>query len=296
MRPACSSVFRSRKLFLIKEQVARDLTPTAVAKLLFRNVLAGLVFTGLTLLPSNSSAQQQSATELKDLKKEIESLKTGQTEIQKELQEIKKLLLARPAGRAAEPPREIVVNTAGAPFKGEKNAKLTLIEFSDYQCPFCSRYVQETLPQIEKDYVKTGKVKYVFRDFPLESIHQNALLASQAANCAGDQGKYWEMHDQLFGNQNALNSTDMSLHAKTIGIDAAKFQQCLDSKKYESEVRQRTTEAINIGVRGTPTFFLGLTTPDDPKLKVLTSLSGAQPYLNFKEAIDKLLSSPPSQP
>lgn len=296
MLPLRLSVFRTRGLFPNKKQVARDLTPTAAAKLLFRNVLAALVFTGLILFPSISRAQQQSTAELKDLKKEIESLKTGQMEIHKELQEIKKLLLARPAASAAEPPRDIVINTEGAPFKGAKNAKLTLIEFSDYQCPFCSRYVQETLPQIEKDYIKTGKLKYVFRDFPLESIHQNALAASQAASCAGDQGKYWEMHDRLFGNQRELKVTDMSLHAKTIGIDAAIFQQCLDSKKYESEIRQKTTEAINLGVRGTPTFFLGLTTPNDPKVKVLTAFSGARPYLNFKEAIDKLLSSQPSQP
>jgi protein-disulfide isomerase len=175
MRPPCSSVFGNRKLFPNKEQVARDLTPTAAAKLLFRNVIAGLVFTGLILLSSSSRAQQQSTAELKDLKKEIESSKTGQMEIQKELQEIKKSLLARPAANPAEPPREIVINTEGAPFKGKKNAKLKLIEFSDYQCPFCSRYVQETLPQIEKDCIKTGKLKYVFRDFP--RIHSSRCVS-----------------------------------------------------------------------------------------------------------------------
>ena len=102
-----------------------------------------------------------------------------------------------------------------------------------------------------------------------------------SASCARDQGKYWEMHDRLFGSQRELNATDMTLHAKTIWINLAKFQQFLDSKKYESEIRQRTTEATNFGVRLTPTFFLGLTTPSDPKVKVLTALSRARPYLNF---------------
>lgn len=165
MRPLCSSVFRSRKIFPNKEQLALGLTPAAVAKLLFRNVLAGLVFTGLILHPSNSRAQQQSTAELKGLK-EIESLKTSQLEIEKELQEIKKLLLTSLAAIAAEQPREIAVNTARAPFKGAKNTKLTLIEFAYYQCPFCSRYVHETLRQVEKEYRKTGELKYVFRYFP----------------------------------------------------------------------------------------------------------------------------------
>ncbi len=238
--------------------------------------------------PQPARAQQtQPAADEKELRKEIEEMKESLNTIQKDLQEIKQLL-----GRQnfnAVRSREVVVNTEGDPFKGEKNAKLTLIEFSDYQCPFCSRYVHDTFPRIENDYIKTGKIKYVFRDFPLESIHPNALVASKAASCAGEQGKYWEMHDRLFSNQNALNASDMPLHAKAIGIELTKFQQCLDSGKYDGEIRKKMAEGTSLGVRGTPSFFLGLTSPNDPKVKVLKVFRGAMPYAQFKEVIDSLL-------
>ncbi|HYE64582.1 MAG TPA: DsbA family protein [Pyrinomonadaceae bacterium] len=246
----------------------------------------------LTLFYSSPARAQQTPVEdQKELRKEIEALKEGQKEIQRELQEIKKLLLAKQAPAPAEPQREITINIDGDPFKGDENARLTLIEFSDYQCPFCSRFVRETFPQIERDYIKTGKIKYIFRDFPLESIHPNALTASAAANCAGEQGKYWEMHDQLFKNQNALSPSDMARHAKAIGADQVKFQQCLDSKKYEAEIRKKMAEGSSAGVSGTPSFLLGLTTPGNPKVKILRGLRGAVPYANFKEVIDNLLSS-----
>jgi protein-disulfide isomerase len=240
--------------------------------------------------PQPARAQQQpSAPGEKDLRKEIEEMKESLNTIQRDLQEIKQLL-----GRQnfnAVRSREVIVNTDGDPFKGDKDAKLTLIEFSDYQCPFCARYVRETLPLIEKDYVKTGKLKYVFRDYPLETIHPNALTASKAASCAGEQGKYWEMHDQLFGNQSALSASDMAFHAKAIGLERVKFQQCLDSGRYESEIRKKMAEGASLGVRGTPSFFLGLTSPNDPKVKVLRVLRGAVPYAQFKEVLDSILSS-----
>lgn len=130
-----------------------------------------------------------------DLKREIESLKTGQKAMQKDIQIIKDLLMGK------KPPLENVFVSTDAPDAGQKTAKVTMVEFSDYQCPFSGRYFNQTLSQVMDEYVKTGKVRYVFRDFPLESIHPLALKAAEAAHCAGDQGKYWEMHDQLYKNQ-----------------------------------------------------------------------------------------------
>jgi protein-disulfide isomerase len=98
----------------------------------------------------------------------------------------------------------VVLNLKGDPFKGEKNAKVTLVEFSDYQCPFCARHVRATLPPLESEYIATGKIKYVFRNFPIASIHPLAFKAHEAANCSGEQDKYWEMHDRLFANSKAL--------------------------------------------------------------------------------------------
>jgi len=255
-----------------------------------RILVSGLLLAALLLLPI-AALGQDPAVEVKELKKEIESLKIIQTEILKELLEIKKLLAARPSANSDTQPREIIIDTEGAPSKGNKTARFTLIEFSDYQCPFCSRYVRDTLPLIERDYIKTNKIKYVFRDFPLESLHPNALLASEAAACAREQGKYWEMHDWLFSSPSALNAKDMTTHAQSIGINPASFQQCLDSSKYREPIRKGMDEAAGIGVNGTPTFFVAQSLPNSSKVKVIRALRGAPAYANFKEVLDTILAS-----
>lgn len=147
------------------------------------------------------------------------------------------------------------------------------------------------MPQIEKDYIKTGKVKYVVRDFPLESIHPQAFKAHEAANCAGDQGKYWEMHDRLFTNQKALGLKALPGHAEVVGLDLPTFEACLSSGKHSSEIRADLAEGIKAGVRGTPTFLLGLTEPNASKVKATRIIRGAQPYFRFKQVIDRLLAS-----
>ncbi len=148
-----------------------------------------------------------------------------------------------------------------------------------------------TLPQIEKDYIKTGKVKYVFRDFPIESIHPQAFKAHEAANCAGEQGKYWEMHNRLFSNQKALGEKDLQGYAGALDLDLQKFDQCLNSGKNAAEIREDTAEGVKAGVRGTPTFLLGLTEQDSSKVKATKMIRGAQPYSRFKQIIDRLLAS-----
>jgi len=233
----------------------------------------------------------QTSDDLKTIREEINSLKEGQTAIQKDLQEIKKLLASRPAPAAQTAEfKEAVLNIGDDPFKGDKNAKLTLVEFSDFQCPFCAKHVRETFTKIDEEYVKTGKIKYVFMDFPLESLHPNAFKAAEAANCAGEQGKYWEMHDILFANNKALSPKDLTKHAEAIGLDMPKFQECLDSGKNAAEIRKDMAEGMGAGVKGTPTSFLGLTGPDGSKIKVTKILRGAIPYSNFKEAIEGVIS------
>jgi len=147
------------------------------------------------------------------------------------------------------------------------------------------------LPQIESEYIKTGKVKYVVLDFPLESIHKNAFKAAEAAHCAGEQGAFWEMHARLFANQRALGLKNLPEHAQALGLDGSKFQACLDNGTFSGKIRQDLADGQRAGVTGTPGFFLGLTDPDGSKVKVLRVLKGAQPYASFKEAIDTLLSA-----
>jgi protein-disulfide isomerase len=134
-------------------------------------------------------------------------------------------------------------------------------------------------------------VKYLFFDFPLESIHKNALKAAEASRCAGEQGKYWEMHHQLFANSTALETIDLFRHATTLSLDPLKFQECMDSGKYADEIRKDLMVGQKAGVRGTPTFFIGISEGDDLKIKILKVIRGAQPYPMFKENLDSLLTS-----
>lgn len=182
-----------------------------------------------------------------------------------------------------------VITVDDALFKGEKNGKVTLIEFADYQCPFCARFYRETLPQIEENYIFNGKVKFFFRNFPLERSHPQAFKAAVAANCAGEQGKFWAMHQRLFTYQDELGSKDLLQHAKMLSLDSSKFVRCLDSEESAAKVRKDLDEGQKAGVKVTPTFLLGLTEPNSPKIAVQKTIVGAKPYTDFKEAIDGLL-------
>ncbi len=128
-------------------------------------------------------------------------------------------------------------------------------------------------------------------DFPLD-FHKDAFKAAEAVNCADDQGKYWQMHDKLFENQRALGPSELPKYAGAIGMDVPEFQRCLDSGKYAQKIKQEMEEGRKAGVTGTPAFVIGLTVPNDPKVKVIKKIVGAQPYARFKEAIDSALSAP----
>jgi len=177
-----------------------------------------------------------------------------------------------------EPSQRLQVSADDDPVKGSKDAPVTIIEFSDFQCPYCGRFYQQTLPLIEENYIKTGKVKIVYRDFPL-SFHQYAQKAAEAAECAHEQGKFWEYHDKLFENQNALDVASLKQYASELGLDAQKFNDCLDSGKKASEVQKDFNDGSMYGVSGTPTFFInGI------------PLVGAQPYSVFEQIINQELS------
>ncbi len=195
-----------------------------------------------------------------------------------------------PAVRAVAetPASEIVLKIADAPSRGAKDARLVLVEFSDYQCPFCARHVRETMPEIEREYVRTGKVRYVFRDFPLEAIHPQAFRAAEAARCAGEQGKFWEMHDRLFSHQQALGPEALLVHAEAVGLDVKRFQRCLERGTFVERIRRDLAEGQQAGVRGTPTFFLGFAEPGG-KVRVARVLRGAHSYRVFRQTIEELL-------
>src|SRR4030095_7827918 len=187
------------------------------------------------------------ADDLSDLKKEVEALKQGQLQLQRELQEINALLRRRQNPVTDVP--NVVLPIGGYPSKGSQSARLVLIEFTDYQCPFCARHFQQTSPQIDRDYINTGRVRHVLRDFPLESIHKDAVKAAEAAHCAGDQGQYWQMHDRLFNSQNALGADHLASYAGALGLDIPNFKQCLDSNKYAGKLRQDHAYHLEVRVQ-----------------------------------------------
>ena len=170
--------------------------------------------------------------------------------------------------------KKIDVSVDDDPVKGDKNAPVTIIEFSDFQCPFCGKFFKETFGQIDEKYIKTGKVKMVFRDFPL-SFHENAQKSAEAAECADEQGKFWEYHDMLFENQEKLSVEDLKRYAVELGLDKDKFDSCLDSEKYKDEVKKDFSDGQKYGVSGTPAFFI------NGKL-----VSGAQPFSAFEKVIE----------
>lgn len=249
--------------------------------------LAILLFLGA------GQAVAQSAEEVEALKSEIQALKQGQLAIQRDLAVIKQFLQQRSQAQARAQPQPFKpteLSVAGAPSLGEQDAVVTMVEFTDYQCPFCRQHSLQTKPRLIRDYVETGKLRYVLREFPIESIHPQAMKAAEAALCAGDQGKYWDITALFFQNQRQLKPEQLMAHAEGLELDMAVFKDCFESAKYAEQVRNDLRVGTTAGVRGTPSFFLGITDPDDPsKFKATVFLRGAQPYVAFKQAIDALI-------
>ena len=177
-------------------------------------------------------------------------------------------------------PRDVPVGNAFS--IGDPDAPITIVEYTDFQCPYCSRHYEQTFPQIVDQYVETGVVRYVFKDFPLNSIHPQAEEAAEAARCAGDQGAFLEMHNLLFEQQSLWgnrNPTEVFVDfAKDLGLDTEEFGQCLASRQHQSAVSSDLQEGIELGVTGTPAFFING-----------YPVTGAQPFEMFEQAIDTLL-------
>ena len=212
------------------------------------------------------------------------------------ISEIETKAAAAPAPQSAQIPTQPTapqvfrVSLDDDPVKGNPNAPVTIVEYSDFQCPFCLRFFQQTLPLIEKNYIDTGKIKFVYKDLPLDSLHPNARAAHIAAECADEQGKFWKYHDVLFKKQpqwSSLASSELqnkfTEFATDMGLKAAKFKSCMQSPNIADEVNKDTLEAASYGATGTPTFFIG--NEEDGFVKLV----GAQPYQSFQAVIDSLL-------
>jgi protein-disulfide isomerase len=170
------------------------------------------------------------------------------------------------------------------PVLGDAKAKVTIIEFGDYQCPFCRIFWKDTLPRLKRQYIDTGKVKLVFRDFAQE-VHPEAAAAAMAAECAADQGQYFAYHDKIFREQDRrggdvvrFRAAELKRWATDVGLDATAFNECLDSARHKDEVAADYADAAGVGIQGTPVFFING-----------RALFGAHPFATFQKIIEEEL-------
>ena len=203
-----------------------------------------------------------------------------------------KITAQQPSSQQApsQPSRPVKISLDDDPIRGDPNAPITIVEFSDFQCPFCARFHLQTLPLLLEEYIDAGKVNLVYRDFPIQSIHPNALPAAVAAECANEQGKYWEYHDTLFEKQNSWNRLDsntvistFSQYATDVGLEQQQFDSCLGSGKYLEEVQGDLRDGRDYDITGTPGFFIG-----NDEIGFV-KINGAQPFESFQRIIDAQL-------
>lgn len=175
------------------------------------------------------------------------------------------------------------LNIAGRPGMGAVDSDVILIEFGDFQCPFCKRHLKNAAQKIYRNLVLSNKLRYVYMDFPVEIGHPFAKKAAIAARCAEEQGKYWEMRNALFNNQKALQEIFLAEHAKNAGIDAEKFNACIESGRYAAAIAEDQIVGRSLGIKGTPTFYIGLNRGDE--VRIIRKIQGVHPYEVFEKEI-----------
>lgn len=203
-------------------------------------------------------------------------------QILNELRQIRMLLEKqnKPAAAAEQAPRA-KMPLDGVPMLGKKDAPITIVEFTDYQCPFCQRFHVTTFTELKKNYIDTGKVRFFSRDMPLD-FHANAMSAAQAARCAKEQNKFWELREIMSANPDKLNLDHIYAYASSLKMDVEALKSCVTSEKYKGPVQADVMEAMRIGATGTPAFLIGRTTPEGVDGELML---GAMPLPMFEEKI-----------
>ena len=244
--------------------------------------------------PAHGAAGQEQTIELRGVLQKLENMEVAQGKVLHQLESIERQLdevrRTFPTGQARIPPRTVApdapVSIEGAPRKGSDAATLVLIEYADFQCPYCGDFARRTLPELEKRYVATGKVQLVFRNLPLQEIHPQALMAAEAAECAEQQGKFWDVHDALFMDQR-LDEASLVAKARAANLDLARFSTCAQGPG-AVKVRQDLAAARALGLAMTPTFLVGRRQADG-LVKVERVISGARDAAAFAAVLDPML-------
>lgn len=256
---------------------------TAVSR--WTGLLAALI---VCLVPLAGSAGDTAAAALQSTPaadgKTMEAILEELKAIRQVLENIEKQGAGGGQQRAARPTTATVA-IGNKPVMGSETAPVTVVEFADYQCPYCLRFTKTTFPYLKRDYIDTGKVRWVALNLPLP-FHADARKAAQAAHCAGEQGKFWEMREELFKNPQQLGAEFLPHHAATIGVDVDAFNACLASDRHFAEIDQDAKDASAVSLTGTPSFIIGKTGGDKITGQVVI---GAQPLNVFNAAIKKAL-------
>jgi protein-disulfide isomerase len=241
------------------------------------------------------TAERESAAKSTAITKEqadaiVSELKLIRQLLEKQQAQLARTMTPQPAAAPA-PPEKVEMSVGNGWYAiGRADAPVTLVEFADYQCPFCKQFHTAAYAELKKNYIDTGKVRFVSRDLPLE-FHPFALKAAEAARCAGDQNKYWELRDALYSNAAPPSEDVIKKASEGLGLDAKGFQVCLDSDKYKADVQRDASDAATLQISGTPTFVLAKSARD--KLDGIR-IVGAQPFASFDAAIQKLLNGNPA--
>lgn len=206
-------------------------------------------------------------------------------EILSELRQIRQLLEKQGVKDAPAAPTRAKLNLEGFQMLGRKDAPITVVEFTDYQCPFCRQFHTTVFGDLKKNFIDTGKVRFYSRDLPLDSIHPDAFRAAQAARCAADQGQYWKMRDTMGANPGKLDLESLLADAADLKMNVDTFRTCVQSQKYKEAVQTDVLEAMKIGAEATPTFVVGKSTPQGVDGEMMV---GAQPLSEFVKAFNKL--------
>jgi protein-disulfide isomerase len=274
------------------------------ARPMIRSLMAGTMAAclGMAGATAQQSTQQQQGVDPAALKNDIQQLKAQQQQILDRLDELKKLLNSR--GGNAQPALKVpdTMSVDGELFRGEATAPVAIIEYADIECPFCRHFEHDIYPRVFDDYIKAGKARLYYRDMPLP-IHEHAVPAARAVHCAGEQGKFWEMHDSLFvdkiaipgpnGRSSGLTASDIDGSAAKLGLDTAKLDACMASPRFADVIKRSTEEAAKMNIEGTPTFVIGTAGPNGNVVSVKKTIVGAQPFGAFKAVIDPLLAPAP---
>jgi protein-disulfide isomerase len=235
---------------------------------------------------AQSQPKDQPQGDLAALRTDVRALQAEQQQIITRLDELKQFLQANGQQVHVQPPSTLDIH--GQSFRGDGGAQVAILEYADFECPYCGQFARQVYPQISDKYIKTGKVKYFYRDLP---FHPHAMSAARAARCAGEQDKRWELHDSLFAKQAALSDPVLLDRAQNLGLDTDKFSECLSSDRYTDDIRKGMSEAQTLGIDGTPTFFIGTIGPDDDVVKISGRINGTNSYETFASTLDAALSA-----